>query len=63
MEIEITTSTGVEWYKYCIGKRFKVHSKSRRGGRGKYIVKIEDKQLMNGYRYGWVDKEHCKLIN
>lgn len=64
MEIEITNSTGVEWYKDCIGKRFKVQSESRKGGKGKYVLRLEkvDRHLMNGYQYGWVNKEHCKII-
>lgn len=64
MEIEIISSTGVEWYKDCIGKRFKVQSESRKGGRGKYVVRLEkeDRVLMNGHMYGWVDKEHCKEV-
>ncbi|MDU2672631.1 MAG: hypothetical protein E7C49_11530 [Clostridium sp.] len=64
MEIEIINSTGVEWYKDCIGKIFKVQSESRKGGRGKYVVRLEkvDRHLMNGYQYGWVKKEHCKII-
>ena len=64
MEIEIIKSTGTEWYKDCIGKRFKVQSESRKGGRGKYVVRLEkeDRSLMNGYMYGWVDKEHCKEV-
>lgn len=41
MEIEIISSTGIEWYKDCIGKRFKVQSESRKGGRGKYVVRLE----------------------
>lgn len=64
MEIEIISSTGIEWYKDCIGKRFKVQSESRKGGRGKYVVRLEkeDRVLMNGHMYGWVDKEHCILL-
>lgn len=64
MEVEIINSTGVEWYKDCIGKRFKVQSESRKGGKGKYVLRLEkeDRHLMNGYIYGWADKEHCKII-
>ena len=50
---EIIDSTVFEdkWYKDCIGKRFKVQSESRKGGRGKYVVRLEkeDRSLMNGY--------------
>lgn len=64
MEIEIIKSNGYEWYKDCIGNRFTVHSESRKGGRNKYVVRLnkEDRHLMNGYNYGWVLKEHCKVI-
>ncbi|GAB6170067.1 hypothetical protein JCM1393_25270 [Clostridium carnis] len=64
MYIKILKSTGNEWYSKCIGKRFKVHSESRKGGRGKYIVRLEkeDRWLMNGHMYGWVDQEHCILL-
>lgn len=64
MEIEIISSTGIEWYKDCIGKRFKVQSESRKGGRGKYVVRLEkeDRVLMNWHMYGWVDKKHCKEV-
>ena len=56
MEIEIINHTGVEWYK--------VQSESRKGGKGKYVVRLskDDRGLMNGYPYGWVDKEHCVII-
>jgi len=49
MEIEIIKSNGYEWYKDCIGKRFTVHSESRKGGRNKYVVRLnkEDRHLMN----------------
>lgn len=64
MEIEIIKSNGYEWYKDCIGKRFTFHSESRKGGRNKYVVRLnkEDRHLMNGYNYGWVLKEHCKIV-
>lgn len=64
MDIKIVKCSGKEWYAKCIGKRFKIHSESRKGGRGKYIVRLEkeDRYLMNGYMYGWVDKEHCILL-
>ena len=62
--IKITKSKGDEWYSNCIGKVFRVHSESRKGGKGKYVVQIsgEDRKFMNGYPYGWVDKEDCELI-
>ena len=64
MIIEIIKSNGFEWYKDCIGKRFVVQSKSKKGGRDKYVVRLgkEDRYLMNGYPYGWVLKEHCKVV-
>lgn len=64
MDIKIVKCRGNEWYKNCIGRRFTVHSESRKGGRGKYIVRLEkyDRYLMNGHMYGWVDKEHCILL-
>jgi len=64
MEIEIIKSNGYEWYKDCIGKRFTVHSESRKGGRNKYVVRLnkEDRHLMNKHPYGWVLKEHCKIV-
>ncbi|HHD2753266.1 TPA: hypothetical protein ACOTG0_002075 [Clostridium perfringens] len=64
MYLKIVKSSGTEWYKKCIGKTFKVHSESKKGGKGKYIVRLEkdDRWLMNGYIYGWVDKKHCILL-
>ena len=64
MRIKIIDSTGVEWYSECIGKVFEVHSKSRKGGKNKYVVRLdkEDRHLMNGYMYGWVHKKHCIKI-
>lgn len=64
MEVEIIKSDGYEWYKDCIGKRFVVQSESKKGGKGKYVVRLnkEDRHLMNGYNYGWVLKEHCKIV-
>ena len=57
-------STGNEWYSKCIGERFTIHSESKKGGRGKYVVRIPKHLiwLMNGHMYGWVDKEHCILL-
>ncbi len=62
--IEIIKSDGHEWYSKCIGKVFRVHSESRKGGQGKYVVRLsgEDKKFMNGHPYGWVDKDHCKKL-
>ncbi|MCJ8343308.1 MAG: hypothetical protein MJH09_10780 [Cetobacterium sp.] len=64
MKIKIIKSEGNKWYKDCIGKQFEVHSESKKGGRGKYIVRIkkEDRHLMNGYIYGWVKKEDCEIV-
>jgi hypothetical protein len=64
MIIKIIKSNGIEWYKNCIGRKFVVHSESRKGGKNKYIVQLnkEDRKLMNGHPYGWVLKEHCKVI-
>ena len=64
IEIEVIKSDGYEWYKDCIGKRFVVQSESKKGGKGKYVVRLnkEDRHLMNGYNYGWVLKEHCKIV-
>ena len=64
MIVEVINSTGVEWYKDCVGKRFKVQSESKKGGKGKYVLRLEkeDRHLMNGYVYDWIDKEHCKIV-
>lgn len=64
MDLKIMKSTGDEWYSKCIGERFTIHSESKKGGRGKYVVRIPKhlRWLMNGYMYGWVDKEHCILL-
>lgn len=52
------------WYNNCIGNEYIVQSKSRKGGKGKYIVRIpkEDRHLMNGYMYGWIDIEHTTFV-
>jgi len=64
MDLKIMKSTGKEWYDKCIGERFTIHSESKKGGRGKYVVRIPKhlRELMNGHMYGWVDKEHCILL-
>lgn len=64
LDLKITKSTGNEWYSKCIGERFTIHSESKKGGRGKYVVRIPKHliRLMNGHMYGWVDKEHCILL-
>ena len=40
MDLKIMKSTGKEWYDKCIGERFTIHSESKKGGRGKYVVRI-----------------------
>ena len=64
MKIKIIKSDGYEWYKDCIGKEFIVQSESRKSGKGKYLVKLnkEDRYLTNGYKYEWVLKKHCEVI-
>lgn len=64
MKVKIISSTGIEWYRNCIGKVFGVKSESRKGGKGKYVVILPKHQryLMNGYMYGWIDKEHCEVM-
>ena len=64
LDLKIMKSTGKECYDKCIGERFTIHSESKKGGKGKYIVRIPKhlRWLMNGYMYGWVDKEHCILL-
>lgn len=64
MEIKVMKSDGYEWYKDCIDKKFIVQSESKKGGKGKYVVRLnkEDRHLMNGYNYGWISKEHCRVI-
>jgi len=64
MEVKIIKCEGNEWYKDCIGMRFVVQSESRKGGKGKYVLRLEgeDRHLMNGYMYGWVRKEHCEEV-
>lgn len=64
MKMKIIKSEGLKWYKDCINKEFIVQSESRKGGRGKYVVRLnkEDRYLMNEYIYGWVDKDDCEVI-
>ena len=64
LDLKIMTSTGNEWYSKCIGERFTIHSESKKGGKGKYVVRIPKhlRWLMNGYMYGWVEKGHCILL-
>lgn len=64
MKIKIIKSEGLKWYKDCIGREFIIQSESRKGGRGNYVVRLnkEDRHLMNGYIYGWVDKNDCEVI-
>lgn len=61
MKIQIIKSDLNCWYNGLEGYEFKVQSKSKKGGKGKYVVRIpkELRHLMNGYMYGWVDKYDC----
>lgn len=61
MKIQIVKSESNCWYKDLKGYTFKVQSESKKGGKGKYVVRIpkELRHLMNGYMYGWVDKNDC----
>lgn len=63
IKINKITNSNV-WYKNCLNKEFKVQSESRKGGNGKYVVRLnkEDRNLMNGYMYGWVKKEDCEIV-
>lgn len=63
MKIRIIKSDNC-WYDDLIGTEFIVQSTSRKGGKGKYVVRMpkELKHLMNGYMYGWVEQEHCEII-
>lgn len=66
MKIQIIKSDDNCWYKGLEGNEFVVQSESKKGGKGKYVVRIpkELRHLMNGYIYGWVDKEDCiKMLN
>lgn len=62
MKIRIIEEFG--WYQNLVGHEFEVQSESRKGGKGKYVVRLkgEQRQYMNDYPYGWVDKEHCEAI-
>lgn len=64
MKLRIMKSSGNEWYRNSIGKEFIVHSESKKGGKGKYVVRLnkEDRHLMNGSVYGWVDMKHCLVL-
>ena len=64
MKVQIIKSGDNCWYKGLEGKEFVVQSESKKGGKGKYVVRIpkELRYLMNGYIYGWVDKEDCIQI-
>ena len=57
MKIQIIKSNSICWYKDLVGYTFKVQSESKKGGKGKYVVRIPKdlRYLMNGYMYGWVD--------
>ena len=50
-DLKIMKSTGKEWYDKCIGERFTIHSESKKGGKGKYVVRIPKhlRWLMNGH--------------
>lgn len=65
MTIKIINVQKDTWYENCLDKTFVVQSESRKDGKGKYVVRLnkKDRYLMNGYVYGWVDKEDCKIIN
>lgn len=64
MKIKIVSSDCNNWYKNCIGEIFPVHSESRKGGRGKWVVNIPHKHrhLTNGHMYGWIEKDDCKIL-
>lgn len=61
MKIQIIKSDKDCWYRGLEGKEFKVQSQSRKGGKGKYVVRVpkELRHLMNGYVYGWIDINDC----
>lgn len=61
MKVQIIKSEKHYWYDGLEGYVFKVQSESKKGGRGKYVVRIPKslRHLMNGYIYGWVDKDDC----
>lgn len=63
MKIKIIKSDNC-WYDDLIGTEFIVQSESRKGGKGKYVVRLhkELRHLMNGYMYGWVEQEHCEIV-
>lgn len=65
MTIKIINAQKDTWYENCLDKTFVVQSESRKGGKGKYVVRLnkKDRHLMNGYVYGWIDKEDCEIIN
>lgn len=64
MIIKITKAPIDTWYKNCLYKEFVVQSKSKKGEKGKYVVRLnkEDRNLMNGYFYGWVDMSDCEIL-
>ena len=64
MKIKIINTPKDTWYRDCLNKEFIVQSESRKGSKGKYIVRLnkEDRHLMNGYIYGWVNKNDCEVI-
>lgn len=64
MIVKIINAQENTWYENCLNKEFIVQSESKKGGKGKYVVRInkEDRYLMNGYTYGWIDKEDCEII-
>ena len=65
MKVQIIKSDKVCWYKGLEGEEFIVQSESRKGGKGKYVVRIPKslRHLMNGHMYGWVDKDDCIEID
>lgn len=64
MKVQIIKSEKSYWYHGLEGCVFKVQSESKKGGKGKYVVRIpkELRHLMNGYMYGWIDKNDCIQI-
>lgn len=64
MKIKIIKSDDYCWYKDLIDTEFIVQSESRKGGKGKYVVRIpkELRYLMNGYMYGWVEQRDCVIV-
>lgn len=60
--VKVKSAEESDWYKELIGQLFVVHSESRRGGKGNFVVRLcgdHRRKYFNGKPYGKIKAAHC----